>query len=253
MQQYFIDQTIKVQDEVLFNKEQAHHISHVMRMKENDVIRIADYKGHMFFAHLLFKNGDVSCIIDEEIQDCTKNLVSITLAQGLIKKEKWDFLLQKCGELGVDEIVPFTSSRTVVKTKDEKQDKKLQRWNKILLEACEQCKRSTLVNLHEPVPFSKLVKKSEDYDVKLIAYENAEVKSFHIKDVLKSYPNAKKVFVCVGCEGGFSEEEVVELEQHGFQRISLGGRILRAETAAMVVTHAISFYYEMLGDHNETH
>ena len=253
MQQYFINQNIHIQDEVIFNKEQAHHISHVMRMKEHDVIRIADYQGHMFFAHLLFKNGNVSCVIDEEIKDCTKNQVSITLAQGLIKKEKWDFLLQKCAELGVDEILPFTSSRTVVKTKDEKQEKKLQRWNKILLEACEQCKRSTLVTLDEPVPFKTLIAKSQGYDVKLIAYENAEVNSFHIKDILKSYPDAKNVFVCVGCEGGFSEEEVNELEKHGFLRVSLGGRILRAETAAMVIVHAISFYYEMMGDNNETH
>ena len=244
MQQYFINRQITPAEKISFDAEQAHHISHVMRMKEGDVIRIADYQGHMYFAYLVFEQKDVYALIDEPIEDHTKNPVHITLAQGMIKKEKWDFLLQKCAELGVDEILPFTSSRTVVKTKDEKQDKKMARWNKILLEACEQCKRSTLVNLHHPIVFKNLAMEAKDYDVKLIAYENAVVKSHHIKDVLESYPDAKRVFAVVGCEGGFSEEEVMELENQGFQRISLGGRILRAETAAMSVIHGISFYYE---------
>lgn len=251
MQQYFIDQKIQLQDEVEMNKEQSHHISNVMRMKENEIIRIADYDSHMFFAHVLFKNGKVFAHIDEEIEDHTKTIVPITLAQGMIKKEKWDFLLQKCAELGVAEIIPFISSRTVVKTKDEKQDKKMIRWNKILQEGCEQCKRSTLVKLHSPVQFSSLIEKSKEYDVKLIAYENANMKSHHIKDVLKLYPHAKNVFMVVGCEGGFSEEEVLHLEREGFVRVSLGGRILRAETAAMTLITMISFYYEMVGGANE--
>ncbi len=222
-----------------------------MCMKDHEVIRIADYHSHMFFAHVVFKNGKVYAHIDEEIEDHTKTIVPITLAQGMIKKEKWDFLLQKCAELGVTEIVPFTSSRTVVKAKDEKQDKKMVRWNKILQEGCEQCKRSTLVNLHTPVPFTSLCEISKNYDVKLIAYENADTKSHHIKDALKQYPNAKNVFVVVGCEGGFSEEEVQKLENEGFIRISLGSRILRAETAAMTLMTTISFYYEMVGGTNE--
>lgn len=86
------------------------------------------------------------------------------------------FLITKSAELGVQRIIPFTSSRTVVKTKDEKVDKKRLRWNKILQEACEQCKRSTLVALDSPKSFAELIKASEDADVKLIAYERADVK-----------------------------------------------------------------------------
>lgn len=251
MQQYFLHQRLKVQDVVEMDKEQSHHIAHVMRMKEHEQIRLADDEGHMFFAHVMFQAGKVYAQIDAPIEDATKAPVDITLAQSLIKKEKWDFLLQKCAELGVTSIVPFISSRTVVKTKDEKQDKKMQRWNKILQEACEQCKRSTLVKLKPPVAFAQLVEESQDADVKLIAYENADVKSARLKDILKAYPNARKIFVIVGCEGGFSEAEVMQMEAAGFRRISLGARILRAETAAMALLNSISFYYEMAGDAHE--
>ena len=253
MQQYFVDASLCVNQEVEMNKEQAHHIGNVMRMKQGEIIRLADYDEHMFFAHVNFKNNKVYAIIDEPIEDHTKTAIDITLAQGLIKKEKWDFLLQKCAELGVSRIVPFTSSRTVVKAKDEKQDKKLQRWNKILQEGCEQCKRSSLVTLDAPTTFVSLLEKSKDYDLKLIAYENADIKSTALKDVLRNHKTISNVFVVCGCEGGFSDEEVQKLEAEGFLRISLGARILRAETAAMSLVNQISFFYEMVGDgHDES-
>ena len=253
MQQYFVNESLSIHQVVEMNKEQAHHIGNVMRMKQGEIIRIADYHEHMFFAHVSFEDNKVYAIIDEAIDDATKTAVEITLAQGLIKKEKWDFLLQKCAELGVSCIHPFTSSRTVVKTKDEKQDKKMQRWNKILQEACEQCKRSSLVELAAPTTFASLIEKSKDADLKLIAYENASVQSSALKDVLKTHLGAKSVYIVVGCEGGFSEEEVNQLEAHGFIRISLGARILRAETAAMSLVNAISFFYDMVGDdHDES-
>ena len=150
MQQYFLHKPLQVHDLVEMEPEQAHHIQHVMRMKPDEIIRLADGKGHMYYAHVVFRDHKVFACVDEEMEDHTRTPVDMILAQGLIKKEKWDFLLQKSAELGVQRIIPFTSSRTVVKTKDEKVDKKRLRWNKILQEACEQCKRSTLVALDSP-------------------------------------------------------------------------------------------------------
>ena len=251
MQQYFLHKPLQVHDLVEMEPEQAHHIQHVMRMKPDEIIRLADGKGHMYYAHVVFRDHKVFACVDEEMEDHTRTPVDMILAQGLIKKEKWDFLLQKSAELGVQRMIPFTSSRTVVKTKDEKVDKKRLRWNKILQEACEQCKRSTLVALDSPKSFAELIKASEDADVKLIAYERADVKSAHVKEVLQKYPAPHKVFIVVGCEGGFSEDEVIQLEEVGFHRVSLGARILRAETAALSLLACISFFYEMAGDHHE--
>ena len=245
MQQYFINQITHTGDIVKLNEEQSHHILHVLRMRDGDRIRIADTSEQMFFSSVSIEGKQVTAYIEQSIKDHTKGSVHITLAQGLIKKEKWDFLLQKSAELGVDEILPFISSRTVVKSKEEKADKKQQRYEKILLEACEQCKRSSKVLLHPTVSFRELTHKTAD--LKLIAYEDADQKSDALYDVVAQFPAAKNIIVAIGSEGGFSEEEVAYLEAAGYQRVSLGARILRAETAAMTVLAQLSFFYDHQG------
>lgn len=246
MQQYFIEQPASVGDVIEMNREQAHHIGHVMRMRALDVIRIADVNAHLFYAQVEFTGPQVFARIMEPIEDHTRTKVSISLAQCLIKGEKWDYLLQKSAELGVESIYPFTSSRCVVKTKNEKLDKKMQRWNKILQEACEQCKRSTLVGLHVPMRLQELG--TIQADLKLIAYEDADTNSQRLCDILQEHKDVSSVAVAVGCEGGFSKEEVKELEEQGYHCVSLGSRILRAETAAISLINSISFYYELVGE-----
>ena len=184
-----------------------------------------------------------------EVRDCSQTSVELILAQGMIKGEKWDYLLQKSAELGVAEIIPFVSSRCVVKIKDEKSEKKIVRWNKILCEACEQCKRSTLVRLQPPCTFSQL--SQIDADLRLIAYEDADCKSERLCEVLRAHPSPKRVLMVVGSEGGFSADEVEALTATGFHRVSLGGRILRAETAAISLLNSIEFYYDMAGEKDE--
>lgn len=242
MQQYFIDTIAHIQDEIELNDEQSHHIVHVLRMKDDDIIRIADKEQQMFFSRIRIQGKQVIACVEEVIKDHTKNRVHTTLAQGLIKKEKWEFLLQKSAELGVDRIQPFISSRTVVKSKDEKAEKKKQRYEKILLEACEQCKRSSLVELSDVVPFQELI--HVNADLKLVAYEDADHVSEQLKHVLKQFPNITSILVVIGSEGGFSKDEVSYLEAHGFQRVSLGARIQRAETAAISTLANLSFFYE---------
>lgn len=246
MQQYSIETATMVDETIQLNKEQAHHIAHVMRMKEGERIRIADANAHLYYASVVYEGNDVKALIQEGIADHTKNAVQITLLQGMIKGEKWDYLLQKSAELGVDRLVPFVSSRCVVKSKEEKLDKKMQRWNKILQEGCEQCKRSTQVNLTQPQGFANLVHYKSDLN--LIAYEDADRCSERLVDVLKQYPNSTSVSIVIGPEGGFSKEEVTSMVQAGFHRVSLGERILRAETAALSMTNSIAFYYDMAGE-----
>lgn len=245
MQQYFIDKATHTNEIVELNEEQSHHMIHVLRMRQKDTIRIADASKQMFFASIEIQKQTVFAHILEPIEDHTKGRVEITLAQGLIKKEKWDFLLQKTAELGVDCILPFISSRTIVKNKEEKADKKQARYEKILLEACEQCKRSTLVELKPCISFQDL--KQQSADLKLIAYEDADRQSDGLYDVLCQYEQIRSVLVVIGSEGGFSPDEVQELEQAGYLRVSLGSRILRAETAAMAAISNLGFFYDARG------
>lgn len=245
MQQYFIQEEILLNQPIEMNQEDFHHISHVLRMKENDCIRLCDEKA-MYFAKLHFTQGTLYAIPYEIIPDHTKTSIPITLAMGLIKGEKWDFVIQKACELGVHQIIPFTSSRCVVKTKTDKIDKKLERWNKIAKEACEQCKRSTIATISSPITYQQLHHQTNEQTLKLIAYEDADLTGNHFASLLSQYPTCQEILIVIGPEGGFSKEEVQFFLQQGFHCISLGGRILRAETAALYTLSTIDFYYDLI-------
>ena len=120
------------------------------------------------------------------------------------------------------------SSRCVVKAKEEKADKKLMRWNKIALEACEQCKRAHQTPVLASADFDQVL--GVQADLKLIAYEDADLKACNLAAVFKEHPDISSIAVMIGPEGGFSLEEVAKAEAFGFVRVSLGTAIFRAES-----------------------
>ncbi len=228
MQQYFVKNKIE-EKEIVLEEDIAFHVQKVMRMKPQTRIRLVDADKRCYLAEIDYRKNQVFAIILDEIRESSEMNCEITLIMGLIRQEKWDFVLQKCSELGVKRIIPMMSSRNVVKTKEEKIEKKLERWNKITQEACEQCKRFEIAEVSAPIKLNHCDKyKSE---LNLIAYENAESISEDIRTLLNY--NCKSVTFIIGPEGGFSEEEVMLCESMGYKRCSLGKRILRAETAAM--------------------
>lgn len=246
MQQYFVDINVKVGQIITFNDEQSHHIMRVMRMKKDDVVRVSDAKHQLFLVRVDMDMKHAYGCVKEPIEDRTRAHVEITLVQGLIKGEKWDYVIQKACELGVTKIVPFVSNRSVVKIQNEKIDKKLQRWNKIALEACEQCKRSMPVEVTNPIHLSDV--KQVLSELNLIAYEDADHISDKLYHILKMHPTCKSITCVIGSEGGFAKEEVDQFIEQGFHAVSLGTRILRAETAAISMINNIEFYYDMIGD-----
>lgn len=242
MQQYYVKEELSLNALVLMDEEQSHHIKKVMRMKEGNKVILADKLGQQFYGNIKYQDNKVYVEVNEQYAYCEDDKVEIILASALIKKDKWDFLLQKCSELGVSEIIPFESLRCVVKMKDEKSDKKLERWRKILSESGEQCKRSKPVSLNEVIDFKQL--SDIEADVKLVAYEDCSYPSLTLKEVLNQYSDIKRIVVVVGCEGGFDPSEITYLQENGYTSITLGKRILRAETAAMALVDRISFYYD---------
>lgn len=249
MQQYFIKERAEIGQSISFDEEQSHHMMHVVRMKKDDIVRIADSSHRLFHVRIDIQKAGVCGQVIEELVDRTRASVEVTLIQGMIKGEKWDFLIQKACELGVSKIVPLISQRSVVKIPREKLDKKLSRWNKIALEACEQCKRSTRAEVLPPISLQEIA--AYRSDVNLIAYEKADAASEKLYHVLSSHPHPSSVTCVIGSEGGFAQEEVQILMKQEFCRISLGYRILRAETAALSLLNTIDFYYDMIGDKND--
>ena len=226
MQQYFSDVPIEIGDEYIFDKRQAHHAKNVVRL-ENERVRIV-HDGIGYFATCYSSGKDFVAKIEEKDDRVNEIGTDITLAVALIRKEKFELVLQKATELGVTKIIPYTSPRCVVRYKREKGDKVLSRYQDILLEASEQCKRNLVPEIVEPVKLTDL----KDYcsEKNLLPYENAYGKSKFIGEVLDE---KKSVTIAIGPEGGFSDDEVDMLKGMGFETVTLGPRILRAETAAM--------------------
>ncbi len=236
MQQYFYNEIINT-DSIQLTKDQNHHIKNVIRLKPNSKVRIIDSLEKCYIGQVEYQE-DVKITSLQLIEDHSELKVKITLVSALIKKDKWDFLIQKASELGVYQIVGLNSSRCVVKL-DEKKEKKLERWNKITLEACEQARRTHHATVVDVIDFKEVEKvKSE---LNLIAYEDIDNVSYMVKDLPK---HITSVTIVIGPEGGFSEKEIEQAIKLGFKPFNLGKRILRAETAGMVAVNLIGNYYE---------
>lgn len=237
MQQYYIEAVLK-QGIVEFTKEQVHHIRNVMRMHSEDQVYVVDLENHKYLVSLSVGEEVYGKVI-QELNPHSEIGERIAIAQGLIKGDRWDYFLQKSIEFGATDIIPLKLKRNVVKV-DKDDDKKHQRWSKIMMEAAEQSKRDIRPSLHKVCDIRELA--TMDYDLKLIAYEN-EAGNKGLQEFLTS--SFQSVLLVVGAEGGLAPEEVSYLKEHGFHCVGLGGRILRAESASLYFLSALSYEKEL--------
>ena len=237
MQQYFIKQYSAIGERVSFNNEQSHHIQRVLRMSNGDTVLVVTMDGKKFLVALEIEENGVFGRCMEEIKAET-NSVNVVLVLALIKKEKWDFALQKAAELQATKIIPLITERTVIKLNEQRVDKQLTRWNKIALEASEQSKRFSLCQVEQPIEIKDLANYLQD--INLVAYEKSNTSS-HISRFLAK---GKSVLIVIGPEGGFSTSEIASMEELGLECCSLGSSILRAETASTYALSAISYVNE---------
>lgn len=237
MQRYFVS---KENENFILSNSDFHHVKDVMRIK-NDGQLICVYENKSYLCSInYFENGYKINVIEEITKDVELNK-KVILYQAVIKNDKFDLVIQKATELGVTDIVPTIFSRSVVKVDDSKKDNKLNRYEKIVKEACEQSHRLVLPMIHAYQKV-KTIKLDED-TLGLIAYENnGDYSSF--KNALLDVDKYNKVAIVIGPEGGFSNDEVDYLVKNGFKNISLGKRILRSETASMYALSVLSFYLE---------
>ncbi len=236
MYQFFVDVPVAVGDKIVLSKEQSHHALSVLRL-HHEKVRIV-YDGEAYFGDGYSENKNF--VVDILEQDLSEKELpcEVTLMMGLIRKEKMEFVLQKCTELGVTKIIPFVSSRAIVHYDTNKVNKVLQRWNLILEESSAQCKRNKIPELTEIVSFKDLPKYKESQN--FIAYENAKCEHHLFGEGL----NTESISYVIGPEGGFSEEEIEYLVSNGFKMTSFGNRILRAETAAIYGMSILSNFLE---------
>ena len=216
--------------------EEAKHIGKVLRMKKGDSVTLCDGEGTFYDARLTsFDEKSVTAEILSSRCAETEPKVKVTLYQGIPKNPKLETIIQKATEVGIVKIVPVDTNRAVAKI-DKKE--KLERLRKIALEASKQSKRGIVPKVGNVLSFKDAVKEAKEAELSLIPYEEEEENS--IKKAL-SGTSAKTISVMIGPEGGFDKEEIEFAKSMGVIPVTLGKRILRTETAGLVVSSVILY------------
>ena len=220
----------------------AYHIGRSLRMAVGDEIYVSDGEGKEYLAKLT-KIRDDECIAEILSESASSEPeMSITLYMAYPKGDKLETVIQKAVELGATRIVPFESSRCIKRPKADKVAKQGERLSKIAEEAAKQCGRSIVPEVSLPLSFSAMLMDASSAELKLICYEKES--DLSIKSLL-SETRPKSIAIIIGCEGGFSPEEVEEAINVGCHSVTLGKRILRCETAPSAVLSMILYQYEM--------
>lgn len=247
MYKFFVEEE-QIDDKIIkIIGQDVNHIKNVLRLEIGEDICVCNKKtSNSFICKILeFNNNEVKCKVLEEILETTEAKTYIHIFQGLPKADKMEYIIEKCTEIGVKEITSVIMKRTIVKLEEKDKIKKLDRWNKIAEVASKQSKRDKILKVNNIINLKQIFEKISDYDILLVAYENEDKNT--LKKVLYNFKNNKenlKVAVVIGPEGGIDETEINCLELEGFKTVTLGKRILRTETAPLVIASNILYELE---------
>lgn len=247
MHRFFVPQLYN--EEMTIEGVDARHISKVLRMQPGVQLQIVSDDGVSALAEISAIDSEkvtVRCL--EKLAESHEPCVKLTLAQGLAKGEKMDFIIQKAVEMGAYSIVPVAMEHSVVRLDGAKAAKKVERWQKIAESAAKQSKRD-IIPVVQPVQTMQEMLKGNNCVTKIIAYECEDRQS--LKNALQSAEKKAPItdlLLMIGPEGGISEQELGIAREHGAVPVSLGRRILRAETAGLVAISAIFYETGDLGD-----
>ncbi len=242
MQKYFVnpDNFYNNFNEVIIDKDDSFHIVKVMRMRIGDEVIVSDNENsYLTKIKVLDEKGVILEVIEKMDSNPELNL-KVSIAQGVVRKDKMEEVLSKITALGAECYIPVNMERCNIKIKEEKRDRQL----KIIKEASEQSMRNKLMDLSNIVSFKELLKLKTSYDVCLFASTKATIDNPNFKQVLRN-KDIKSVLIVIGPEGGISPKEEDLMMDEGFLPISLGPRILRTELAPVYIMSAISYETEL--------
>jgi 16S rRNA (uracil1498-N3)-methyltransferase len=229
---------------VRLDEVQSHHLWRVLRLKEGDCVFVFDGFGKEWECRILFAGKDVAELeIVEQLNTVVESPLHITLVQGLIKNDKFDWVVQKATELGVTRIVPLITIHMSVHRVEDRADKQLSRWHRISLEALKQCGRRKLVEITEPISLASFCENMGENSINLFFSErDGRRLNEYNREILAP---AGKFNLMIAAEGGWSDQELQTAEAYHLIPVYLGARILRSETAAIV---AVSLIQSLFGD-----
>ena len=247
MQRYFINSNQLVDDKATITGEDVHHITTVMRAKVGDeLLLVCDAQVTYLVAILTMSKTEVTVQIMAEKRENVELPIAVTIAHGITKGDKFDLVVQKGTECGAGTFLPVAMKRSVAKIDPAKAAKKVERWQKISLEAARQAHRQHVPAVMTPVDIKDLVAMTKDYDMCLFAYEGFDEASRKgLATAVNQLKPGARLLVLVGPEGGIDQTEVAHLTSAGFLSIGLGPRILRTETAPIYILSALSYALEV--------
>ena len=244
MYNFFANEGSRAGDIFTVTGADCNHIKNVLRMRTGEKILVSEGgKSHLCEIESIGKAAVTARVIEESYRE-TELPVKIYLFQGLPKSDKLELIIQKAVELGVYEIVPVEMHRSVVKLDDKKKESRRARWQAIAESAAKQSKRNTIPTVSDVLSYKQAMEKAKEMGLFLVPYEN-ERGMEATKEALAKMERGMSVGVLIGPEGGFEPKEIALVEEAGGLTVSLGARILRAETAAITSVGMCMLHAEM--------
>ena len=224
----FVDDALKVGQELVLSKETSHYIMHVLRLRIGTQLIIFNGEAGEYLAHLTAwtkKNAQINIEAYRPVE--RESHLKITLAQSVSRPERMDYAIQKSVELGVQRIVPVLSERSPP-IDEERLQKREEHWQRIMISACEQCGRNHLPELQPTLSMADWLQQPQISNCIVLSPTGTH----RLKDSIET---SKPITILVGAEGGLTDKEINAAIQVGYRDISLGPRILRTETAAVAI------------------
>jgi 16S rRNA (uracil1498-N3)-methyltransferase len=215
---------LNIGEELTLDEYASHHLFKVLRFPQGQSIILFNGDGFNYSAEVLETKKNCTVKLLSKDLNLSESKLKLTLAQGVAKGEKMDFLIQKAVELGVNKIIPVLSERCVVKLSGDKLVKRTKHWQKIVIGACEQSGRSVIPEMASPIGLDEFLQQPS---------VNGFVLHHRSEQTLLDMAVVNKATILIGPEGGLSEVEIAQATQVGYQSLLLGSRVLRTETASL--------------------
>ena len=232
---------------ITLSTDEARHARDVLRLGRGDEVFVFDGEGREYRCNIVdIASRSMTLTISEETPSAKpESPLDLTLAVALLKGEKFDLVVQKATELGVTKLHPLVTTRADIRIR-EPQDaaRKAERWQRIALEAAKQCGRARLMQVNLPTNLVELFRSISDVQLKVMFTER---NGGSLEVAFESRADFKSVIAMVGSEGGWTDEERTQARDSGWQLVTLGGRTLRAETAAIVAATLLQNRFGDLG------
>jgi 16S rRNA (uracil1498-N3)-methyltransferase len=234
----YVEAPVTAGKRVVVEGSAVNHITRVLRLRSGDALTVFDGSGGEFGARIEeFRKDAVVVAVEEHRPLDRESPLTLTLAQGISRGERMDWIIQKATELGTSKIVPLFTKRSMVRLDERQAERKIQHWRAIAVAACEQCGRNKVPELGTPIDFFDVLPADSSGATRLLLSPTGDLRIEDLQDT------AKAITVLIGPEGGLDDVEQEAALAAGFKAVRLGPRVLRTETAAIAALTIIQHHF----------